>query len=337
MRTRPGPHPLLIPVGVTLTEAALRTRFRWRLVFEVPLAIPPGTLVISNHPTDADGPLLACLILRRRHQWPAAGKIAFAARSDLFERGFLYEELLRKRRVFSFLGSLTIGRILYDLGLEPLPPSLSDRRRSFSMVQKTLGRLGTHLAQGGSAFVSPPGLIEWTGMKKPRAAFKRLLGSAGYVLPVGITVTPARAGRRLSTVVFGTPTPPPDHHEDPSRLYKRLVGPLLRPGPLHAFSWWAVETRLPQGFTPDEISEKALGLALSLLQVGAKMVLDPPQVATWVKTGLFRRTSSGLLPDLSRLLPYHRLMSDHLDGMGLSFRPQGFGWAQTPPAPVPHQ
>lgn len=55
----------------------------------------PATLVVSNHRRDNDGPLLASVLLRRQDGRFIAPIPHFAAREDLFERGFLAHYLRR--------------------------------------------------------------------------------------------------------------------------------------------------------------------------------------------------------------------------------------------------
>lgn len=98
--------------------------YRRETYFPPGYQLPPGSVVISNHQRDADVPILGTALCRRRglhFQWPLP---YFAAREDLFRRGFVAEYvvgwppplpqlfgLIRLRWFFEILRTRPIRRV----------------------------------------------------------------------------------------------------------------------------------------------------------------------------------------------------------------------------------
>jgi len=85
------PHPRLAWLFESGFEFTVISVYRREAYFPPGYQLPPGTVVISNHQRDADVPILGTALCRRRDlrfQWPLP---YFAAREDLFRRGFLTE------------------------------------------------------------------------------------------------------------------------------------------------------------------------------------------------------------------------------------------------------
>lgn len=104
-----------------IIDAFVRTRFRIEVRRPDRFSESPATLVASNHRRDADAPILATLLGRRRGLRYRGILPSFVARADLFRRGFLrdylesWPEPLRER-----LSGLDLSPILAALGAHPM-------------------------------------------------------------------------------------------------------------------------------------------------------------------------------------------------------------------------
>ncbi|MGH8281063.1 MAG: hypothetical protein ACRESA_09675 [Gammaproteobacteria bacterium] len=84
-------HPRLAWLFECGFDFTLISLYRRELQFPPGFRLPPGTVVISNHQRDADAPIVGTGLCQRRglrFTWPLTH---FAAREDLFRRGFLSE------------------------------------------------------------------------------------------------------------------------------------------------------------------------------------------------------------------------------------------------------
>ena len=84
-------HPYLAWLFECGFEFTVISLFHREVYFPPGYRLPPGTVVVSNHQREADVPILGTALCRRRglrFQWPLP---YFAAREDLFRRGFLSE------------------------------------------------------------------------------------------------------------------------------------------------------------------------------------------------------------------------------------------------------
>lgn len=163
-------HPYLAWLFECGFEFTVISVYRREVHFPPDYRLPPGTVVISNHQRDADVPILGTALCQRRgwrFQWPLP---YFAAREDLFRRGFLSEyvagwplpvpQLLGQiplRWFFEILRTLPIRRVReFSLsetlkasvaaGLGARDPATVLNMRGQSEVTAALGRLPPRLA-----------------------------------------------------------------------------------------------------------------------------------------------------------------------------------------------
>jgi hypothetical protein len=80
---------------LTLTDIAMRRLYPCSVSGLEHYTATPATLAVSNHRRDNDGPLLASVLLHRQNGLIVAPLPYFAAREDLFEKGFLAHYLPR--------------------------------------------------------------------------------------------------------------------------------------------------------------------------------------------------------------------------------------------------
>jgi 1-acyl-sn-glycerol-3-phosphate acyltransferase len=80
---------------LTITDVAMRRLYPCSVSGLEHYTGTPATLAVSNHRRDNDGPLLASVLLRRQNGLIVAPLPYFAAREDLFEKGFLAHYLRR--------------------------------------------------------------------------------------------------------------------------------------------------------------------------------------------------------------------------------------------------
>lgn len=107
-------------LGMALTEL-LCAGFRLEVYGEEYLRHSPGALILSNHRSDNDGPILANVILQRRG-WQSLGvKPYIVAREDLFRKGFLSNYLTTwPRPIRKLLGRLCLRSLLGALQVRPI-------------------------------------------------------------------------------------------------------------------------------------------------------------------------------------------------------------------------
>lgn len=107
-------------MGMALTEL-LCAGFRLEVYGEEHLRYSPGALVLSNHRSDNDGPILANVLLQRRGWQPLGVKPYIVAREDLFRKGFLSTYLIAwPRPVRRLLGGLCLRSFLRVLQVRPI-------------------------------------------------------------------------------------------------------------------------------------------------------------------------------------------------------------------------
>lgn len=96
------------------------TQARVRVARAPGSAVRPRTIVVLRHKRDLDIPILVRVLFGGPRGWRWAGSLVFAGRSDLYTPGFLALQFPQLRRVRRLLYRLSIGPILYRLGIVPV-------------------------------------------------------------------------------------------------------------------------------------------------------------------------------------------------------------------------
>lgn len=164
--SRQNRHPYLawlFELGFDLTISGV---YRREVHFPPDYRLPAGTIVISNHQRDADAPILGTALCQRRglcFRWPLP---FFAAREDLFRRGFLAEYVAGwPPPVPQVLGWIRLSRFFEILRTQPIR-----RVREFSMAETLDAALAAGLGEHEPATIL-------------NARGQRELGSNQHVLP----------------------------------------------------------------------------------------------------------------------------------------------------------
>lgn len=115
------PHPRWTWFVACCVDLAMAALYRIQAIYPPDYRLEPGTLVVSNHLRDADGPIITSALCRRtklRIAWPVP---FFASREDLFQRGFLAEYLQAWPRLFRVLaGKISLASFLRSMRVEPI-------------------------------------------------------------------------------------------------------------------------------------------------------------------------------------------------------------------------
>jgi len=198
-------RPAVRALVAMLLWAASRIRFRLTVMGARRYQDAPGTLVVMNHQTDWDGPVLASLILLwsifRARPGGAARRASFLTRGDLDRPGFIADYLIPNRRWSRILfGRVSLKPIVDALGLRCVP-NLGDRAAGprserVRRVHEALDRAAAELAGGGCVLLAPEGQFSPDGALAPiRGSVARLGPHAKLVQPVTLTYDHT-AGRR---------------------------------------------------------------------------------------------------------------------------------------------
>ncbi len=215
--------------------------------------ITPGTLVVMNHQTDWDGPVLASLIMRSGGRRGAGWRTSFLARGDLDRPGFIADYLLPKRRWSRLLfGRLSLKPLTDALGLRCVPglgdPVAGKRAERVRRIRVALAGAADELAAGGCVLISPEGQFTVDGALAPiRGSVARIGPHARWVQPVTLTYDHS-AGRRTGLFVrFMDSFAPADLD---ARALEQAVGARLRAGRIYALGQ-VVGLLLAGGLDPD--------------------------------------------------------------------------------------
>src|SRR5699024_6827837 len=101
----------------------------------------PGTLVVSNHRRDVDGPMLGSVLLRRHRGRLIAPFPHFVAREDLFGKGFLAHYLRGLPGVLRLLlARINLSPILLGCGTGPI--TRTHERSVAEALQDVMTHLG---------------------------------------------------------------------------------------------------------------------------------------------------------------------------------------------------
>jgi 1-acyl-sn-glycerol-3-phosphate acyltransferase len=115
-----------------------RAAFRVETIGGEDLRLEPGTLVVSTHRADTDVPLVCPSLYRRASLWRRRGvRPHFAAREDVFERGFFAgAPATLPRAVRRMLYPLGVGGVLTRLPMHPVAhPSVDEVRLARALRQ----------------------------------------------------------------------------------------------------------------------------------------------------------------------------------------------------------
>lgn len=187
-------HPIaswLLELGF---DAWLEAAYRRVVILPPAFRVAPGTLVVSNHQRDVDGPMLGTVLVRRRglrFEWPLP---FYATREDLFRPGILSRLTVRwPRPVRALLGRVSLAWF-FPLGrAEPIRRvrefSLGETLRALadagcghdacSSLFNARGRCEFRVPGGATLDALPapsPAAIEaWWGLRRlSLAAFERI-------------------------------------------------------------------------------------------------------------------------------------------------------------------
>lgn len=214
-------------------------RFRLVIIDGRRAAIAPGTLVVMNHQTDWDGPVLASLIMRSGGRRGAGWRTSFLTRGDLDRPGFIADYLLPRRRWSRLLfGRLSLKPLTDALGLRCVP-RLDDavagtRVARVRGVRAALAAAAEELAGGGCVLIAPEGQLSVDGALAPiRGSVARIGPHAKTVQPVTLTYDHG-AGRRVGLFVrFMSAVAPADLD---ARALELEVAARLRAGRVYALA-----------------------------------------------------------------------------------------------------
>lgn len=124
-------HPYLAWLFECGFDFTVTSLYRREVHFPPNYCLPPGTIIISNHQRDVDVPILGTALCQRRglrFRWPLP---YFAAREDLFRRGFLSEYVAGwPPPIPRLLGQIPLGWFFEILRAKPIR-----RVREFSMAE----------------------------------------------------------------------------------------------------------------------------------------------------------------------------------------------------------
>ncbi|MGH8398812.1 MAG: hypothetical protein ACRETA_11300 [Gammaproteobacteria bacterium] len=177
------PHPRrtwLVECCFDLVVAAL---YRREVIRLPGFRLAPGTLIVSNHQRDADGPILATALIQREGVFMRQSLSFFAAREDLFRCGFLAEYATGwSRYLRPLLGTISLAWMFRIIRCAPMR-----RVREF-----TLGEVLDALLEAGFGDMDPALVFNSRGQRE----MATVLGNPPWHLR---DVTPWRLGQlRLS-------------------------------------------------------------------------------------------------------------------------------------------
>jgi 1-acyl-sn-glycerol-3-phosphate acyltransferase len=157
-------HPLWHAVGLGMQPYA-RLAFRVETHGGAGLRFDPGLLIVVTHRAESDPPILIAELYRNAKVWLDRGqRLHFAARDDMFERGFFAGFPRRMpARVRRLLYPLEIGRYLPMVRVHPIG----------SAVRMKLGQ-ALHRVDPRTPL--PPVVAERFGSSRPRTAADALRG-----------------------------------------------------------------------------------------------------------------------------------------------------------------
>ncbi|HEY3314309.1 MAG TPA: lysylphosphatidylglycerol synthase domain-containing protein, partial [Bacillota bacterium] len=258
----------------------------------------PGTLVVINHQSDWDGPIvggLVCLISGPRG---VGRRTSFLTRGDLGRPDFIPKYLLPGRgwaRVL--LGRVSLAPIIEALGVRSVPslddPLAGTRRERVRMVRAALDRAAFELDRGGCVMVAPEGRFTPDGALAPISGSVARLGPHARVIqPVTITYDPTQPGRTGLTVNFQDPIFPAGYaagdfleEEVSRRLRSGIVFGLGQMAGLLATAGLPAEAAL-RNLTPDHLAGAVAGLSVALSAAGRTV---DPSLLRITSAGLWRR------------------------------------------------
>ncbi len=204
-------RPLVRTLVGHLFTVASRARFRLRVLGRRRARVAHGTLVVMNHQTDWDGPVLASLILTSAGRHGAGRLASFLTRGDLGRPGFVADYLIPNRRWSRALfGQFSLKPVTDALGLRCVP-SLVDavagpRLERVRRVREALAGAADELARGGCVLLAPEGQFSQDGALAPiRGSVARVGPSAQWLQPVTLTYDHTAGWRAGLFVQFQEP------------------------------------------------------------------------------------------------------------------------------------
>jgi len=237
-------HPLWHAVGLGTTPYA-RLAFRIEIHGAEGFRFEPGTLIVVTHRAETDAPILIAALYASARPWAdRAQRLHFAARDDLFERGFFAGFPARlpdwARRV---LYPVAIGRFLPMTRVHPvgsarrmkLAQALARLEASEPLPPEWAERLGARTA--GEALRGDRAALLWEDVD-PRTfpvevAWERRAAETRSQVETLVALLRARE----PLVVFPEGRPSPDGAVGP---VQRGVGLLVRLGRPERLSPWAI-------------------------------------------------------------------------------------------------
>ncbi|MGH8321628.1 MAG: hypothetical protein ACRESX_11480, partial [Gammaproteobacteria bacterium] len=190
------PHPRRTWLVECCFDLAVLALYRREVIWPPGFRLAPGTLIVSNHQRDADVPILATTLCQREGVYLRQPLPFFAAREDLFRRGFLAEyatgwsrylrpllgtislawmfriarcEPMRRLREFTLAETLNI---LSETGFAQADPVTVFNARGRREITAALGRLPPHVREISPYRLGPLRLSYW-GLRRLRVATYR--------------------------------------------------------------------------------------------------------------------------------------------------------------------
>ncbi|MGH8282383.1 MAG: hypothetical protein ACRESE_00865 [Gammaproteobacteria bacterium] len=195
------PHPRRTWLVECCFDLAVLALYRREAIWPPGFRLAPGTLIISNHQRDADVPILATALCQREGVHFHQPLPFFAAREDLFRRGFLAEyafgwprflqaplgaislgwlfriarcEPMRRLREFTLAETLDV---LSEVGFDQADPMTVFNARGRCEITAVLGKLPRHVCDINPRRLGQLRLSHW-GLRRLRVATFRVVKPA---------------------------------------------------------------------------------------------------------------------------------------------------------------
>lgn len=194
-----------------------RIRFRLRIFGGNNYLNAPGTLLVMNHKTDWDGPVVGSTVFFWGGRRGVGRTITFLARGDLDRPGFLVNYFFaRQFWLKRLLGWVSLRPITAALGIRVVP-GLGDREAGprgwrVEKINQYLQEAGEELKAGGCVLLAPEGRLSPDGaLGRLSGALVRLAREARVVQPISLTYDPIHPWRPTLYVSFAPPLRPEEY------------------------------------------------------------------------------------------------------------------------------